>query len=46
MMVAPDLAAVLEVQNESRLRRWLGECHIGGEKVVSRGVSKAKSTYM
>ena len=38
MMVAPVLAAVLEAQNESRLRRWLGECYIGGEKLVSTAI--------
>ena len=33
MMVASVLAAVFEVQSESRLHRWLGERYIGGEKL-------------
>ena len=31
----PVLAAVFEAQNESRLRRWLGVCYLGGEKLVT-----------
>ena len=38
MTVVPVLAAVFEAQNESRLCRWLGECYIGREKLVSMAV--------
>ena len=37
-MVAPVLVAVFEAKNESRFRRWLGECCIGGEKLVSNTI--------
>ena len=36
MTVAPVLADLFEAQNESRLD--LGECYIGGEKLVSMAV--------
>ena len=32
------LTAVFEAQNENRLRRWLGKCYIGGEKLVSKAI--------
>ena len=38
MTVAPVLAAVFEAQNENRLCRWLCECYIGGEKLISMAV--------
>ena len=36
MTVAPVLAAVFKAQNKSRLHRCVGECYIGGEKLVSK----------
>ena len=38
MMVAPVLAVVFEVQNESRLHKCLSKCYIGGEKLVSKAI--------
>ena len=34
MTVAPVFFCCVGGQNESRLCRWLGECYIGGEKLV------------
>ena len=36
--VAPVLATVFAAQNDSRLRRWLGGCCLGGEKLVSNAI--------
>ena len=38
MIVTPVRTAVFEAQNESRLRKWLDKCYIGGEKLVSMAI--------
>ena len=41
MIVIPVLTAVFEAQNESRFRRWLDKCYIGGENLVSKAICQS-----